>query len=279
MQTRSSLRGHALPRFLALLATAVLLALTVHTLVRAANVTGDSMRLSPEGLKRLADAQALSGWRRSGELHDALIGAESLDHVPLLVPSCPIDPRTIPIDALNGDGADPPSPQQYMSAVLVHETKRCLEIQAYLDSRARIVAERDALVRAHEIRIVNVALHFPVIHRGVAAFAAEFDGVCRALSRELADITITTTTTTQGYRSGGTEQSGLTHWGAELAAIESALKEARSNLRPYEAMLAVERALTAYGTLRGAINAVPRAQETRMPPRFSLPPRPSFRGL
>ena len=63
-----------------------------------------------------------------------------------------------------------------------------------------------------------------------------------------------------GHTSRGTTKNGLQHWDREIRNAEKAIQESAAIAKPYEAVLAAERAVSAIDLIRNEIDKMPSGQ-------------------
>ncbi len=268
MQTVSSTGFQRALRTIGVVACITLLGASFVSIVSLDGFTPVSMPCPSASDERIVQAAALGRWRRSDAVRATLQMCDTADGGTVKLPALPY-PVHPPgwTDDNDESGRNHPSPSGFIIAMSDAEEIRCTAILDRVSERNRMIAQRDSLRAAHDARISKVAESFPRVQSGVKAFLAEFTVAYGALKRELESVTITTTNGRYGSYGSTSEASGTQHWRSELNAIDDSLVEAKTIRRPYEALLAVERAVSRYHALRKKIEDIP-----------SAPQVPDFRG-
>ncbi len=209
---------------------------------------------------RIARARALSAWRGSADVRQAIEHAKDPRFLPVTL-------RDAALPATPESQQNPTSPEtatdQLAQEILSAEQARCVAIQGYIAERNQLISERDALVAAHRRRMEKITVRFPAAGEGPNALVAELTQSFNAIKGEAESITIQTTRGSRGYVVSS--ESGTSHWRREINAIESALQSLSGSSLPYELGIAAENTISRIDVLRAEIDKIP---VTRQRPNF-----------
>lgn len=241
------------------------------SVARSIRLASASTRHPASTIATIEAVLELAEWRTSVETTSALRAADDLNLLPVRIPEPPDLPAMRRSEDPDGRESAEPEGDDFLEATLAAEIAHCRMAIEYLQSRNELVGERDKLLQAHEDRVNELARRFPSITDGPLAFVPVLQRELEDLKEELRGMRITSRTyDTRGWNVGtGSSESGLEHWDIQLRTAERAIEESADIGRPYEAVLAAERAISGMDLIREEMDDMPSS-----PVRFGMPNLP-----